>query len=169
MRFELAALVVWTMLNLAARERGYELNAYQETPGLYFEDLGHVTLSTTTWTIVVYVPIQMTGSEIISLQQYAQYIDSTCAKLTVKHWTTCSYFSETMDSKLHQIRNTQKLLFDIVQESEKDKRHRRGLFNFVGKVSKSLFGTMDDDDAQFYHDHIEHLEQGSITLTQLLK
>ena len=169
MRFELAALVVWTMLNLATGERGYELNAYQETPGVYFEDLGHVTLSTTTWTIVVYVPVQMTGSEIISLQQYAQYIDSTCAKLTVKRWTTCSYFSETMDSKLRQIRNTQKLLFDIVQESEKDKRQRRGLFNFVGKVSKSLFGTMDDDDAQFYHDHIEHLEQGSVTLTQLLK
>ena len=28
---------------------------------------------------------------------------------------------------------------------------------------------MDDDDAQFYHDHIEHLEQGSVTLMQLLK
>jgi hypothetical protein len=39
----------------------------------------------------------------------------------------------------------------------------------MGKVSKALFGTMDDDDAQFYHDHIEHLEKGSITLTQLLK
>jgi len=131
MKFELAALVVWTMLNLAAGERGYELNAYQETPGVYFEDLGHVTLSTTTWTIVVYVPVQKTGSEIISLQQYAQYIDSICAKLTAKRWTACVYFSETMNSKLHQIRNTQKLLIDIVQESEKDKRHRRGLFNFV--------------------------------------
>lgn len=169
MKFELAALVVWATLNLAAGEKGYELNTYQETPGVYFEDLGHVTLSTTTWTIVVYVPVQKTGSEIISLQQYAQYIDSICAKLTVKRWTACGYFSDTMNSKLHQIRNTQKLLIDIVQESEEDKRPRRGLFNFVGKVSKSLFGTMDDDDAQFYHDHIEHLEQGSITLTQLLK
>jgi len=93
MRFELATLVVWTMLNLATGKRGYELNAYQETPGVYFEDLGHVTLSTTTCTIVVYVPIQITGSEIISLQQYAQHIDSTCDKLAVKRWTTCSYFS----------------------------------------------------------------------------
>jgi hypothetical protein len=40
MRFELATLVVWTMLNLATGKRGYELNAYQETPGVYFEDLG---------------------------------------------------------------------------------------------------------------------------------
>jgi hypothetical protein len=92
------------------------LSIYPETPGVYFEDLGHVTLSTTTWTILVYVPVQMTGSEIISLEQYAHYIDGTCAKLAVKRWTACSYFSELMTSKLRQIRNTQKLLFEIVQE-----------------------------------------------------
>jgi hypothetical protein len=39
----------------------------------------------------------------------------------------------------------------------------------VGKISKTLFGTMDDDDAQFYHDQIERFEQGSTTLTQLVK
>jgi hypothetical protein len=169
MKFEFAALIVWTMLKLAAGENGYELSVYQETPGIYFEDLGHVTLSTTTWTILVYVPVQMAGSEIISLELYTHYIDGICAKLAVKRWTACNYFSELMTSKLQQIRNTQKLLFDIVQERESEERHRRGLFNFTGKVSKALFGTMDDDDAQFYHDHIEHLEQGSTTLTQLLK
>jgi hypothetical protein len=42
------------------------------------------------------------------------------------------------------------------------------LFNFVGKISKALFGTMDDD-AQFYHDQIERFEQGNTTLTQLMK
>jgi hypothetical protein len=39
----------------------------------------------------------------------------------------------------------------------------------VGKISKTLFGTMDDNDAQFYHEQIEHFEQGSTTLTQLAK
>jgi hypothetical protein len=56
------------MLRLAAGEKWYELSIYRETPGVYFEDLGHVTLSTTTWTIVVYVPVQITDSEIISLE-----------------------------------------------------------------------------------------------------
>jgi hypothetical protein len=48
-------------------------------------------------------------------------------------------------------------------------RQARGLFNFVGKVSKALFGTLDDDDAQLYHEHIEHLVQGTTILTQLMK
>jgi len=43
------------------------------------------------------------------------------------------------------------------------------LFNSVGKISKALFGTMDNEDAQFYHDQIERFEQGTTTLTQLMK
>jgi hypothetical protein len=68
-----------------------------------------------------------------------------------------------------QIRNTQKLLSIIVQKEEENRRHKRGLFNFVGKISKTLFGTMDDDNMQFYHEQIERFEQGSTTLTQLVK
>jgi len=73
-----------------------------------------------------------------------------------------------MTHKLQQIKNTQRLLYDIAQGGE-DRRHKRGLFNFVGKLSKILFGIMDDDDMQIYHDQIEHLEQGTATLTQLVK
>ena len=44
------------------------------------------------------------------------------------------------------------------------------MFNFVGKISKTPFGIMDDDDyAKFYHDQIECLEEGTTTLTQLVK
>ena len=43
------------------------------------------------------------------------------------------------------------------------------MFNFVSKLSKTLFGIMDDDEAQFYHDQIERLEQDTATLTQQVK
>jgi hypothetical protein len=52
---------------------------------------------------------------------------------------------------------------DIVQKGEYRRRYKRGLFNFGGKISKTLFGTMDDDDAQYYHDQIDRFEQGSTT------
>ena len=74
-----------------------------------------------------------------------------------------------MAYKLRHINNTRQLLFEIVQVKTENSRQARGLFNFVGKVSKALFGTLDDDDAQLYHEHIERLEQGTTTLTQLMK
>jgi hypothetical protein len=74
-----------------------------------------------------------------------------------------------MSCKLQEIKNSQRLLFSTVQKGEDNGRHRRGLLNFVGKISKTLFGMMDDDDAQFYHKQNERFKQGSITLTQLAK
>jgi len=43
------------------------------------------------------------------------------------------------------------------------------VFNFIGEVSKILFGTMDDDDAQYYNEQIKHFEQNSGRTTDLLK
>ena len=74
-----------------------------------------------------------------------------------------------MAHKLRQIRNTRQLLSDISHREDGNRKQKRGLFNFVGKISKALFGTMDDKDAQFYHDQIERFEQGTTTLTQLMK
>jgi hypothetical protein len=57
MKSELIALVIWTFLKTTVGDLGYELTPYQEAPGVYFEDLGHTTSSTTAWTIIVYVPV----------------------------------------------------------------------------------------------------------------
>jgi len=169
MRLKLLTLIIWAILRAAEGNTGYELNVYKESPGVYFEDLGHATLSNTAWTIVVYVPMQTIDSETSNLEQYVHYIDRTCSRMIVKDWTACSHFSDIMAHKLQQIRNTRQLLFDIAQGGERDGRNKRGLFNFVGKISKALFGTMDNEDAQFYHDQIGHFEQGTTTLTQLVK
>jgi hypothetical protein len=48
-------------------------------------------------------------------------------------------------------------------------RVKRGALNFVGQISKVLFGTMDEDDAQYYNDQIEHIERTSDSLRCLLK
>ena len=166
MRSELVTLVIWTVFRMAVGNSGYGLSVYQESPGVYFEDLGYATLSTTAWTVVVYVCIPMTTSETTDLERYARYIDRACSRLIVRNCTACNHFGDTMTRRLQQIRNTQKLLSDIAQRGEDDKRCKRGLFNFVGKISKTLFGTTDD--AQFY-DKIGRFEQSSTVLTQLMK
>jgi hypothetical protein len=112
---------------------------------------------------------QPIDNENSNLERYVQYIDSTCARMIVRNLTAYSHFSDIMAHKLRQSRNTRQLLFDLTQREDRNNRFRRGLFNFVGKISKALFGTMDDEDAQFYHDQIERFEQGTTTLTQLQK
>lgn len=45
-------------------------------------------------------------------------------------------------------------------------RHKRGLINFVGKTSKWLFGTMDEDDKQEITTHLQELEENTFKISQ---
>jgi len=169
MRRGTLTLIVWAILRAAEGGTGYTVDVYQESPGVNFEHLCHVTLSHTAWTITVYVPLHTVDDKASNLEQYVQYIDKTCSRMIVRNWSVCSHFGDIMAHKLRQITTTRQLLFDIVQTKDENRRQTRELLNFVGKISKALFGTMDDEDAQFYHDQIEHFEQGTTTLTQSMQ
>jgi hypothetical protein len=88
----------------------------------------------------------------------------------IKNWTACNHFYDIARDKLLQVQCTEKLLLDIIDHREGGRRVKIGVFNFVGEVSKILFGTMDDDhDAKYYNEQIRHMEQNSNSITNLLK
>jgi hypothetical protein len=43
-------------------------------------------------------------------------------------------------------------------KDEERVRFKRGVFNFIGGMSKILFGTMDNEDASYYAEKISNLE-----------
>ena len=96
---------------------------YQESPGVYFEHLGHVTLSHTSWTLVVYVPLYSIDNETFHLEKYVRYIEETCSKMILKNWTACYHFGEIMAHKLRHIKTTRQLLLDC---SGKEREQQTG-------------------------------------------
>jgi hypothetical protein len=46
-------------------------------------------------------------------------------------------------------------------------REKRGLFNFIGQVSHSLFGTLDSENEEFYNQKISQLEGEQADLIKL--
>jgi len=71
--------------------------------------------------------------------------------------------------RLNQFAKTEGLLKEITGQETGNKRKTRGVFNFIGKLSKVLFGTMDDDDAKYYNDQIKLFEQNSEDMNTLLR
>ena len=45
----------------------------------------------------------------------------------------------------------------------------RGVFKFIGELSKILFGTMDEDGARYYNEQIKLFEQNAEDMNTLLK
>ena len=98
-----------------------------------------------------------------------KYVEQFCARIDLKRWTACNHLDDLTSTRLGQARETEQLITKIVGRNDDKHRRKRGLFDFVGKVSEVLFGTLDRDDAQYYNEQIEHSERNSNSLTHLLR
>jgi len=62
------------------------------------------------------------------------------------------------------------LVRQLTRNTDEDRvRFKRGVFNFIGGISKILFGTMDNEDASYYAERISNLEMEQIDFLKLSK
>ena len=173
MTFLSVVLVLGTLINVAwTTERyspEYRLEEFAKSPGIYYENLGKAVLYSTTWKTVVYLPLKTVTNQLDTLNSYVDYVNQPCSTVELRSWTACNHLDQLTLTKLRQVRESERLIASTVGRRDMEGRKKRGLFDFVGKVSKIIFGTMDGDDAQYYNEQTEHFERSSDSLTYLLK
>ena len=159
-----------TLLNaVALNDLGYSIEPYNESPGIYYESKGVAVVYTNAWRTIVYVNLNKTDNETLMLRQYINHVDMLCQKTSIRNWTGCAHFDSDTRERLNQIIRTENLLKEITGQQTGGIRKKRGVFNFVGELSKILFGTMDEDDAKYYNVQIKLFEQNSEDVTSLMK
>jgi hypothetical protein len=87
----------------------------------------------------------------------------------LKAWTACNHLDELTSTRLRQVRETGRLIANIVGRDDGKYRRKRGLFDFVVKVNKVLFGTPDGEDGQYCNEQTVHFEKNSNRLAHLLR
>jgi hypothetical protein len=103
------------------------------------------------------------------LKQYVKHVDVLCHNTVIRNWTGCARFGNDARECLNHLTKTGGLWKEITGQETGGKRKKRGVFNFIGVLSKILFGTMDDDDAKYYNEQIKLFEQNSEDVNMLLK
>ena len=133
--------------------------------GIYFDHVGYVYLYPSEWKIVTYVDLlpakdlwQKTKNQLVSLNEI-------CKQIADKNWypyTDCKQSLAYFNSQ----RKTVDRLKDIVSElmnndspQSGNSRDKRGILNFVGKISSILFGTATEEEIKKNRKNIETLEQ----------
>jgi len=111
-----------------------------KSPGVYFEDLKHATLSPTAWTIIVYVLLQMKTSETTDIERYAHYIDGTCARLTVRNWTACSHFGDTIHVGCNRLETHRDCRLILSETGEAIKGINEGCSTLLAKSAERCVG-----------------------------
>jgi hypothetical protein len=154
----------------STEELGYSVDKYDESPGVYYENIGEVSLYNTEWkTVVLYVNLRNADRESERLGQYINHVNKLCLTNDVRNWTDCNHFHDIAKDKCSHIQESEKLLKDLIGNNHGHWRKRKGALNFIGEIGKILFGTLDSDDADNYNEQIKHFEKNSEDMTSLMK
>jgi hypothetical protein len=102
--------------------RGYSIDRYDESPGLYYELLGETVLYNSEWKTIVYVNLKETDSQTEQLDQYISHVNKLCTLNEIQNWTDCNHFSPLSRDRFRQLQETENILNEIIGKPEKPGR-----------------------------------------------
>lgn len=101
----------------------------------------------------------------IFIENNVRKTDELCLSIKTKQMYLCDTTLNVPKQLLPQLRTR----YQTIQDLSSKPRSRRGLFNGFGVVFKSLFGTLDQNDADYYNKMINKVSSNDQHLTDLLK
>ncbi|XP_049807185.1 uncharacterized protein LOC126249565 [Schistocerca nitens] len=164
-------IVITTYIVVAS---GYETNDFKVTSipsssGLYYDHVGQIEIYSTTWRIVTYVNLDVITERFQKAERYGKAAVQRCRD-TLKQLNVglieCRVLDQQVTHHVEKITGLQQL---VQQLTKHETRRKRGVFNFVGQVSKTLFGKLDEADAAYYKERIDAMEKNSEGLLRLTK
>lgn len=152
-------------------QKKYNIEKLDNNPGLYFSRRFSFLLATESWTIAVDYNLQELENkmkEVSSIWNEAQKLQHELK--TIGSTWSHHQFQQTRNT----LKNTElkvKRLHEIIgaQPTPTSKRRRRGIFNVIGTGLKTLFGTMDNDDAEYLNEKISTIDSNQHRVYQLEK
>nr|XP_033331102.1 uncharacterized protein LOC117223082 [Megalopta genalis] len=144
----LLALIQLTSLSLVQAE--IRIESLNDST-IYVEQLGPARIYHEPWNII-------TIFDTNELRKDYEKVEGQLSSLR----TRCGNCKEMRElNQLRQImKNTHKQIQTIQTLEGRDLRHRRGLINAIGSLSKSLFGTLHNDDLENLHKGMDKIYDG---------
>jgi hypothetical protein len=132
--------------------------------GLYFDEVGTMRFFPTKWKVVTYNNLEPTRELWQQTKTHQKRVIELCKRIKDRKWylyTDCVAFDQYARSKSEYVDNLKDLIIEYLVNDDGISGHRmkRGVLNFVGEISKVLFGTLTQSDAKTYNEYISELEK----------
>jgi hypothetical protein len=159
-----AMLILGLIINGVAR--GIALD--QSSPGLYYQHEAEARLYNSEWKIVTYLNLKQASNNVDTVSRYIEQTVEFCSKHNTL-WLNLTECRTTINDANRKLTNLKEMRSLVSQLSRTEVFHRRkrGLFNFIGQISHSLFGVLDSDNEAFYNNKITQLEGEQSDLIKL--
>jgi hypothetical protein len=142
----------------------------ENSPGLYYQHEGEARLFNSEWKIVTYINLRQASDNVDMVEKYIGETITFCKKHDNSLWlnlTECRTTILDTTRKLGNLKETRSLVFQLMRTGQNVLRKKRGLFNFIGQLSHSLFGILESDSEDFFNDNISRLEGEQTDLIKL--
>ena len=143
----------------------YEVTQFINEPGIYFERIRHLQQTKATWKLAIRIDVTALNIRHQQLQRYLNHTEELCNYAVGDIKNTCQITlritNRENDRMTHALEQLQ-----IIYKSPISKR---GLIDAIGQISKTLFGTMDAEDAKIINEQLQILNNQQQTLQHAAK
>lgn len=123
--------------------------------GIYFEDMGTLRLADNFWSLYVYYNLTNYWLELSETKGYLKELEKACMADKSERIYHCNSTIDILRKRIINIDQKNDLINGFNTTTQSSMRHRRSPFDFVGSVAHSLFGVLDQEDAQHIQNQIE--------------
>lgn len=136
-----------------ATENNFLIKPFEQS-GLFFEKSNEVHFYDQKWTILTHINTSYLNQRYVVIKNLESKISNICNESSI----SCNNIFTMISQKIPLIKDTYQNLLHI---TGKHFRYKRGWINFIGSGLKTLFGTLDSNDEEFYDNAINdiHVQQ----------
>lgn len=144
----------------------YNITNYTDLPNIYFDDVGAVAVHHREWKLIIYQDLTDLSNSIDTLLNSLLSIESMIPRHNLD-----ILFDQQVSHARQLFHRTELLLnsVGVVKEKQPKSRVKRGWFNFIGSISKTFFGTLNEEDAAYYNREIDNVITDNNRLAALIK
>ena len=158
---------LWTGATTNNIDGDYRIAPLNPNPGLYYEQIRPLRVFHTQWRLVTGIEV---AEVLTSRPQTQPQINRMKALCATYNWKSCPAddLNAALQRKLRDGLRYEELLLSILGKPQLQRNKRSVPLGFIGSLSKALFGTLDNDDAQYYNKEIDKLYKDQNHLAELL-
>jgi hypothetical protein len=148
---------------------------------MYYDDhIDQVQLYSSEWKLVTYVNISNLETTYSTPVDFVAQTRAICKELSPEATSTYQSDVSLMNQSISRIHRTRRKISEIARDKGEEvfnfdhihthtKRNKRGVFKFIGTVSKILFGTLSNEVADYYQIKISELESEQLSMLKAAK
>ncbi|XP_063911941.1 uncharacterized protein LOC135128792 [Zophobas morio] len=140
----------------------YHNEPFAFQPGVYFEAREDALITNDNWQLIVYSNISHLVRDQHLSSNWHSLSAIACSEIKDNNsFSICQNYENIISPTILRLKEKIRNLLDTLGENNlsSSNRLKRGLANFVGQASKFLFGTLDEEDANYYNEQIRKFSE----------